>query len=683
MQPILLYESEFRTAWRAQICGPACVDGESPAMNIRSKLSLSFLATVVTLSVALSAIIARDTVSLAKESIAYDAALQAKMIDRVFETFIDKVKADVEYLAKNYRYQQIPVELSKYMDSTPRLADSQAVGGFEAELENYYAMYATKRDYLTNIYLATIDGGFVNLINNVLSDYDPRKRSWYVSAVSNPFEIIVTAPYIGMTKVNMISVATTVTRTDGTLIGVQSVDVTLGWLTSMIDAGTIWDSGYLMLVAGDGTIMADPRNRDNIFKNIAELSGPPYEGLANALLRQNIETVDDSTYELIFYPSKISDWQVIAVIDRAVLVEMEKNIVISIWSVTGPLALVFIVLGVYLAGRITRPIDHVSESLRHMVEGDVDFDNALDVTSNDEIGKLAMRFNAFLRSAKKKQSALVHSQKLESIGRLAAGMAQEIDRPAQSIGDNTRFLEKAFRNLNSLITRLVELAANAKDSDLLESIREAMREADVEKLHVEIPRAIERSLQGVRQVSEIVGAMGEFSQPSQEMTQMDLNSAIRNTIMVGGNAWRNVATVTMDLDPDLPPLTCLPGAINEVILSIIVNAAQAIGDVVGDAPQEKGSISVSTRMLDGWVEIRIKDNGPGMPEDVRTRVFDPFFTTKKVGTGTGQGLSVAYAVIVEKHAGTINVDSKPGQGACFTIRLPMHEWSSTGTSAVA
>ena len=308
-------------------------------MNIRNKLSLSFLATVVTLSVALSAIIARDTVSLAKESIAYDAALQAKMIDRVFDTFIDKVKANVQYLANNHRYQQIPVELSNYMDSVPRLADSQAVGGFEAELEKYYAMYATKRDYLTIIYLATIDGGFVNLINNVLSDYDPRKRSWYVSAVSNPFEIVVTAPYIGMTKVNMISVATTVTRPDGTLIGVQSVDVTLGWLTSMIDAGTIWDSGYLMLVDSDGTIMADPRNRDNIFKNIADLSGPPYEGLANALLRQNIETVNDSTYELIFYPSKISGWQVIAVIDRAVLAEIERNIVTSIWSVTGPLAL--------------------------------------------------------------------------------------------------------------------------------------------------------------------------------------------------------------------------------------------------------------------------------------------------------------------------------------------------------
>jgi len=650
-------------------------------MNIRSKLSLSFLATVVTLSVALSAIIARDTVALAKESIAHDAALQAKMIDRVFETFIDKVKADVQYLANNHRYQQIPVELSTYMDSVPRLADSQVVGGFEAELEKYYSMYATKRDYLTNIYLATVDGGFVNLINNVLSDYDPRKRSWYVSAVSNPFEIVVTAPYIGMTNVNMISVATTVTRPDGTLIGVQSVDVTLGWLTGMIDAGTIWDSGYLMLVDSDGTIMADPRNRDNIFKNIADLSGAPYEGLTNALLRQNIETVDDATYELIFYPSKISGWQVIAVIDRAVLAEIERNIVTSIWSVTGPLALVFIVLGVYLAGRITRPIDHVSESLRHMVEGDVDFDNALKVTSDDEIGRLAMRFNAFLQSAKKKQSALVHSQKLESIGRLAAGMAQEIDTPTQSIGDNTRFLEKAYRDLDSLITKLGELAASAKDSELLESIREAMREANVEKLHKDIPRAIERSLEGVRQVSEIVGAMGEFSQSSQEMTQVDLNSAIRNTIMVGGNAWRNVATVTMDLDPDLPPLTCLPGAINEVIMSIIVNAAQAIGDVVGDAPQEKGSISVRTRMLDGWVEIRIQDDGPGMPEDVRTHVFDPFFTTKKVGKG--QGLSVAYAVIVEKHAGTINVDSKPGQGACFTIRLPMHEWSSTGASAVA
>jgi|GEM_PF-4300184 len=148
-------------------------------MKIRSKLSLSFLATVAIMSVAVSAMVSRDAVTMAKESFAFDVAIQAKMIDSMFDSFINMVKADVRYLASDDRNQHIPSGLSSYMGIEPRLADSTLVGGYEADIERYYSRYAENREYLTNIYLGTADGGFVNLINNTLSNYDPRKRPWY------------------------------------------------------------------------------------------------------------------------------------------------------------------------------------------------------------------------------------------------------------------------------------------------------------------------------------------------------------------------------------------------------------------------------------------------------------------------------------------------------------------------
>ena len=125
-----------------------------------------------------------------------------------------------------------------------------------------------------------------------------------------------------------------------------------------------------------------------------------------------------------------------------------------------------------------------------------------------------------------------------------------------------------------------------------------------------------------------------------------------------------------EFDSKLPLVPCLPGDFNQVILNIVVNAAHAIADVV-DNGGDKGNITISTEQVDGWVEIRISDTGIGMPDDVQTKIFDPFFTTKEVGRGTGQGLSMAYAVIVEKHGGTIDVKSRPDHGTTFRIRLPM------------
>jgi signal transduction histidine kinase len=128
-----------------------------------------------------------------------------------------------------------------------------------------------------------------------------------------------------------------------------------------------------------------------------------------------------------------------------------------------------------------------------------------------------------------------------------------------------------------------------------------------------------------------------------------------------------------DFDPNLPFVTCLPGDLNQVFLNMIVNSAHAIADVVGDGSHGKGTIRISTRHNGDWAEVRISDTGTGIPPDVISKIFDPFFTTKQVGKGTGQGLAISYNVVVEKHGGTIDVESEVGKGTTFIIRLPIRE----------
>ena len=176
--------------------------------------------------------------------------------------------------------------------------------------------------------------------------------------------------------------------------------------------------------------------------------------------------------------------------------------------------------------------------------------------------------------------------------------------------------------------------------------------------------------------------MKEFSHPAVDQSPHDLNRAIACTVTVASNAWKYVAEVVADFDPNLPFVPVMPGAFNQVILNILVNAAHAIGAVVAEAPGTKGVITVSTRKVGDWAEIRIQDTGCGIPEDVRGRIFDPFFTTKEVGQGTGQGLAIAHDVIVKKHHGTLTVESAVGMGTTFILRLPL-ESVAPDTAAAA
>lgn len=282
---------------------------------------------------------------------------------------------------------------------------------------------------------------------------------------------------------------------------------------------------------------------------------------------------------------------------------------------------------------------------------------------------------------------LFQAQKLECVGQLAAGIAHEINTPMQYIGDNVRFLQDAFRDLKIVLTSYGQLLAAAKGNALsgetVQQIAARVEHAEVDYLLEEIPKSIEQTLEGVTRVSTLVGAMKEFSHPgTKEKTPLDLNHAIESTITVASNEWKYVADLETDFDPSLPLISCLPGEFSQVILNLIVNAAHAIADVVGEGGSEKGTIRIETHNCPEWVEIRIQDTGSGIPEKARSRVFDPFFTTKEVGKGTGQGLAIARSVVVDKHGGTIHFETKEGKGTTFIIRLP-HEGKALAAPAPA
>jgi len=270
---------------------------------------------------------------------------------------------------------------------------------------------------------------------------------------------------------------------------------------------------------------------------------------------------------------------------------------------------------------------------------------------------------------------LRQAQKLESIGQLAAGIAHEINTPTQYISDNTHFLQTSFHDLTGVLRQQTALVAAAKtksiSDDQIALAEETIKAADLDYLLGEIPKAIDQSLKGLECITKIVRSMKDFSHPSNNVKEMvNLNRSIEATVDVCRNEWKYVAEVVLELDPDLPPVLCLQDEINQTVLNIIINATHAVGDVVAKT-EARGTITISTGQDDNWAEIRIHDTGTGIPESARDRIFDPFFTTKELGKGTGQGLAIAYAIITQKHNGTIAFETEIGKGTVFIIRLPL------------
>ena len=275
------------------------------------------------------------------------------------------------------------------------------------------------------------------------------------------------------------------------------------------------------------------------------------------------------------------------------------------------------------------------------------------------------------------QNRTLQARKLEAAGKLASGIVHEIRTPMQYIRDNTRFSQESCLELFSVLKAYKHLLMMVKEGaateELVAGIEGEIDAVDLEYICKEMPQAIQQSLEGIEGVTKIVEAMKEFSHPGiGEKVAVDINKNIENTITICRNEWKYVAEIQTDFDPDLPLVSCYPGELDQVILNLIINAAHAISNVVGDGLESKGTIIISTRQDGDWVKICVGDTGTGIPREIQAKIFEPFFTTKEVGKGTGQGLAIAHSVIVDKHGGSITFETEQDKGTVFIISLPVN-----------
>ncbi len=337
----------------------------------------------------------------------------------------------------------------------------------------------------------------------------------------------------------------------------------------------------------------------------------------------------------------------------------------------------------------------------------------IEVKSNDEVGQLATSFKKMLynlhktttsidnlnqeiterkkaeesvrlacedlektnQEMKEVQSQLVQSEKLASIGQLAAGVAHEMNTPVGFVASNFETLENYMEKILELFQMYSELlgkietSEKAKLLDIADAINKTWSEMKIDFILEDLPTLFSDSKEGIGRITSIVQNLRDFSRVEQpeNFEIYNINDGIRATLIVAQNEIKYHADVEMETS-EVPQIICNTGQINQVLLNILMNAAQAIKS---EEREEKGKIMIRTYATDDDVICEISDDGPGIEPDKLQNIFDPFFTTKPVGMGTGLGLSISYDIIVIKHKGMLLVDNSVGKGTTFTIKLPI------------
>ncbi len=283
-------------------------------------------------------------------------------------------------------------------------------------------------------------------------------------------------------------------------------------------------------------------------------------------------------------------------------------------------------------------------------------------TAAGELTRKNLRLSEALAALKRSQAKLVQQEKMASIGKLAAGVAHEINNPIGFINSNLSTLGKYLSRIDRFLALQSECIAAGAPPGQVDTVREQQACLKIDYIVKDLEDLVRESLEGADRVRSIVADLKSFSRVDEsEYRQADLNECLRSTINIVWNEIKHKATLKKELGV-IPRTRCSPQQMNQVFMNLLINAAHAI--------EGQGTITVRSREEDGYVCVTVADTGQGIPEANLNRIFEPFFTTKEAGKGTGLGLSITYD-IVKKHNGEITVRSEPGKGTEVTVRIPV------------
>jgi signal transduction histidine kinase len=286
------------------------------------------------------------------------------------------------------------------------------------------------------------------------------------------------------------------------------------------------------------------------------------------------------------------------------------------------------------------------------------------VEAQRRLSKSKQELMKTLSKLKHTQAQMIHSEKMASIGQLAAGVAHEINNPIGFIKSNLHILKEYCEDIKSLLAHYEDLESTRDTDpavqDLVVKIREYKAKIDYDFVLNELEGVLDESKEGVERVARIVRDLKDFSHADSGVVEYsDINRGIESTLNIVWNQLKYAAAVNKDLG-EIPLVKCDLEKLNQVFMNLLINAGQAV--------ERDGIIDICTRCNQNLVEIKISDNGCGIPPDITPKIFDPFFTTKDVGAGTGLGLNLVYNII-KGHNGSIDVESEVDKGSTFTIRL--------------
>ena len=477
-------------------------------MNIRSKLTLSFAATVILPIIAIAIVSISMTISKSSTSFVERTHDELRQVDNGFQLFFQQIKANVKFLAENKLTAQLPENTHTYIDADHMMAPKND-SVEELALYKLYEDFGTSHPDLLYVYTGTKGGGFVQYPLEELGGYDPRERPWYKQALASPDAPIITEAYQDVIGKSVVTSALVVKDNQGVIVGVQGLDVTLSTLTDILSNTKLGESGYLILIDDSGTVLADAKTPENNFKNIKDLSSPLFSILQNSPNQDHFSTEHlGEDVDVASYYSKALKWRFIGVIHSDEILAPAYSMSMTIAVIALIMVTLFIVIGFWLANRIVQPINRVAEGLRDIAQGEGNLTKRLDIIGKDEVSELAQWFNQFLDS--------IH-QLVVDIKACASTLSVAANESGIQIADVkavSHQQEESIDNVNNLIATMTDIA-HQTSSDCQESSTTIMKTEEYSKKGI--------SLISVT-VSEVSLLNESLSESSQSMKSLELES---------------------------------------------------------------------------------------------------------------------------------------------------------------